>query len=70
LQAAFCAFCKLESFRNSQPFNPKNIPVFGFGHDELMPERTCNLLIYKEILQFDPNWHSDGLEAVAFPPMP
>src|SRR5712672_3014596 len=70
LQAAFCGFCKLESFRDSQPFHPKNVPFFGFLNNKFMTEGARNLLIHEEILQFYRGGHADGLKAVACDPVP
>src|SRR4029077_13684532 len=69
LQAAFCRFCKLESFRNPEPFDPEYAAFLSLRHHEFMPQRTRNLLIYKEILQFYGGSHADGLEPVSFLPI-
>src|SRR5437899_4767335 len=70
LQAAFCGFCKLESFRNPEPFDPENLAFFSLRNHKFVAQRARNLLIDKEILQFDGAGHANGLKAVACSPVP
>jgi hypothetical protein len=69
MQAAFCLWTQLESFRNPQIFHPKQLSSRRGGHNQVVPHRFWNLLIDKEILKFHRLRHADGLKTVARPPM-
>src|ERR1039458_3930247 len=70
LQAANRTLCKLEPFRNPQPFHPEYDPVRRRGHYE--PSTLCsgNLFIGEKVLQFDRACHADGLKSVTRLPVP
>ena len=69
LQAANGAFGELKSFRYPHSLDPKHLSIARFGDQQLMPSCAWNLLISKEILQFNVAGHSDRVKSVTRTPM-
>src|SRR5438477_2376762 len=69
MQAANRSFSKLKAFRDSQPFDPKKLSARRGGHRQLITFVSRNLMIHKQILQFDSLLHADRLKTVTRAPM-
>jgi len=69
MQAANRVFCELESFRNPQTFDPKDLFLGGNSDYQEVPTVARHLRIGKKILQLNGLRHANRLEAVPRTPM-
>ena len=69
MQAANRAFRQLISFRNPQPFDPKNASVGSNRDDQAMALGPLDFGICEQILQFYRRFHTDWLKPITRVPM-
>ena len=61
---------EFELLANPQALDPKNHSLPGGGKNEFPTTLNWNFLVHEPILQLDRQLHSDGLETIAWLPVP